>query len=420
VDPVVAGALDRAINGKDVSAREAVELFNSNGIEMNLIVLVADELRRQTVGDIVTYVINRNINFSNVCIKRCGFCAFSRDYRTDEGYFLPVDEIVGRAKEAWKLGATEICIQAGLPPKMDGHFYVDICNAVKKELPDIHIHAFSPEEVLYGSTRSEIPVQEYLKMLKDAGVGSLPGTAAEILDQGIRDLISPGRIAVEDWIRIIKLAHSMNIPTTSTIMYGHVETAVHLANHLALIRKIQSETHGFTEFVPLSFVHNEAPMYNSAKISHLRAGPSGNEIIKVHSISRIMLNKYINNIQVSWVKEGMRMSQILLAAGANDLGGTLINESISNAAGSRYGQMVKPKHMRTIIRSCGRLPAQRSTTYRLLQIYPNDGRMEQDSELDKIDPAQFGSYNELIKLDKFRYYRSDKSSNNSAGQVNRK
>ena len=400
-DPIVADALDRTLSGKDISVEHAVELLNCNGIEMNLVVLVADELRRQAVGDTVTYVINRNINFSNVCIKRCGFCAFSRDYRTDEGYFLPIEEIVRRAKEAWRLGATEICIQAGLPPKIDGHFYIDICNSIKKELPDIHIHAFSPEEVLYGSVRSEIPVEEYLKMLKDAGVGSLPGTAAEILDQNIRDIISPGRITAEDWIRIVKIAHSINIPTTSTIMYGHIENSVHQANHLALIRNIQSQTHGFTEFVPLSFVHTEAPIYNNNKIPHIRAGATGNEIIKMHAVSRIMLNNHIKNLQVSWVKEGMRMSQILLAAGANDLGGTLINESISNAAGSQYGQMVKPKDLRSIIRSSSRVPAQRSTTYQLLKVYPKE--TEHESDLDKADPSQFGSYSELIKLDKFRY-----------------
>ena len=204
IDPVVASALDRALSDKDVSVEQATELFDSNGIEMNTLVLVADELRRRSVGNTVTYVINRNINFTNVCIKRCGFCAFSRDFREEEGYFLPIEEIVRRAKEAWKLGATEVCIQAGLPPKMDGHLYIDICNAIKKELPDIHIHAFSPEEVLYGAVRSQIPVEEYLKTLKEAGVGSLPGTAAEILDQRMRDLISPGRITVEDWIKIMK------------------------------------------------------------------------------------------------------------------------------------------------------------------------------------------------------------------------
>jgi 5-amino-6-(D-ribitylamino)uracil---L-tyrosine 4-hydroxyphenyl transferase len=402
IDPIVASALDRALSDKDVSVEQATELFDSNGIEMNTLVLVADELRRRSVGNTVTYVINRNINFTNVCIKRCGFCAFSRDFREEEGYFLPIEEIVRRAKEAWKLGATEVCIQAGLPPKMDGHLYIDICDAIKKELPDIHIHAFSPEEVLYGAVRSQIPVEEYLKTLKEAGVGSLPGTAAEILDQRMRDLISPGRITVEDWIKIIKLAHSMEIPTTSTIMYGHIESSAHKANHLALIRKIQSETHGFTEFVPLSFVHTEAPMYNHAIIPNLRPGANGNEVVKMHAVSRIMLHKYINNIQVSWVKEGTRMSQVLLGAGVNDFGGTLVNESISTSAGSRYGQLLKPREIRSIIRSCDRLPAQRSTTYRLIKVYSNE-EYEEPEELDKVDDTQFGSYNELIKLDKFRY-----------------
>jgi FO synthase subunit 2 len=259
-DPVVASALDKALSAKDISVDEAVELFDSTGLELNLSVMVADELRKRTVGDYATYVVNRNINFTNVCIKQCGFCAFSRDFREEEGYFLPTEEIVRRAQEAASFGATEVCIQAGLPPKMDGRIYIDICKAVKKELPDIHIHAFSPEEVMYGAVRSETSVPEYLKMLKEAGVGSLPGTAAEILDQNLRDMISPGRISVKDWITVIKQAHALRIPTTSTVMYGHVETSRHKAEHIDLLRNIQKETHGFTEFVPLSFVHTEAPM----------------------------------------------------------------------------------------------------------------------------------------------------------------
>ena len=413
IDPVISSTLDRALGDKEISEDQAVELFDSNGTEMNVIVLVANELRRRTVGNNVTYVINRNINFTNVCIKRCGFCAFSRDFREEEGYFLPIEEIVKRAKEASELGATEICIQAGLPPKMEGHLYIDICNAVKKELPNIHIHAFSPEEILYGAIRSELPVEEYLKMLKEAGIGSLPGTAAEILDQELRDIISPGRISSKDWINIIKLAHSMQIPTTSTIMYGHVESSLHKAKHLALIRSIQKETCGFTEFVPLSFVHSEAPMYNHNIIPNIRPGADGNEVIKMHAVSRIMLHGHINNIQVSWVKEGPRMSQLLLAAGVNDFGGTLINESISTAAGAQYGQLMKPKQIRSIIRSAGRIPAQRSTTYRLLKVYDveEDYQNYSDNELDKADPREFGSYQELIKLDTFRYRDQNKNSN---------
>jgi FO synthase subunit 2 len=406
-DPVVAAALDRALSSKDISTDEAVALFDSTGLEMNLAVAVADELRRRTVGDNVTYVVNRNINFTNVCIKQCGFCAFSRDFREEEGYFLPTEEIVKRAQEAAGLGATEVCIQAGLPPKMDGHLYADICRAVKKELPDMHIHAFSPEEVLYGAIRSETPVPEYLKILKEAGVGSLPGTAAEILDQDIRDTISPGRISVKDWVSIIKQAHTLSIPTTSTIMYGHVETSRHKADHIALLREIQKETHGFTEFVPLSFVHTEAPMYSHGMAPNIRPGADGNEVIKMHAVARIMLNNHIPNIQVSWVKEGARMSQLLLSAGVNDFGGTLINESISTAAGAQHGQLMKPKEIRQLIRSAGRTPAQRSTTYRTLKVFA-DEKDDQDLALDSADAAQFGSYHQLIKLDKFRYRDSKK------------
>jgi 5-amino-6-(D-ribitylamino)uracil---L-tyrosine 4-hydroxyphenyl transferase len=401
-DPVVAAALDRALAGKDISVDEAIALFDSTGLEMNLAVTVADELRRRAVGDNVTYVVNRNINFTNVCIKQCGFCAFSRDFREEEGYFLPTEEIVKRAQEAAGLGATEVCIQAGLPPKMDGHLYADICKAVKKELPGMHIHAFSPEEVMYGAIRSETPVPEYLKVLKEAGVGSLPGTAAEILDQSLRDVISPGRISAQDWVTVIKQAHALGIPTTSTIMYGHVETSRHKAEHIALLREIQKETHGFTEFVPLSFVHTEAPMYSHGTVPNIRPGADGNEVIKMHAVARIMLNDHIPNIQVSWVKEGARMSQLLLAAGVNDFGGTLINESISTAAGAQHGQLMKPKEIRQLIRSAGRTPAQRSTTYRTLKVF-SDEKEDQESALDSADASQFGSYQQLIKLDKFRY-----------------
>jgi 5-amino-6-(D-ribitylamino)uracil---L-tyrosine 4-hydroxyphenyl transferase len=401
-DPVVAAALDRALSGKDITVDEAIALFDSTGLEMNLAVTVADELRRRAVGDNVTYVVNRNINFTNVCIKQCGFCAFSRDFREEEGYFLPTEEIVKRAQEAAGLGATEVCIQAGLPPKMDGHLYADICKAVKKELPGMHIHAFSPEEVMYGAIRSETPVPEYLKVLKEAGVGSLPGTAAEILDQSLRDVISPGRISAQDWVTVIRQAHALGIPTTSTIMYGHVETSRHKAEHIALLREIQKETHGFTEFVPLSFVHTEAPMYSHGTVPNIRPGADGNEVIKMHAVARIMLNNHIPNIQVSWVKEGARMSQLLLAAGVNDFGGTLINESISTAAGAQHGQLMKPKEIRQLIRSAGRTPAQRSTTYRTLKVF-SDEKEDQESALDSADASQFGSYHQLIKLDKFRY-----------------
>lgn len=402
IDPVVSDILSRSLDSKNISTKQAVELFNTKGTEMIMTAMVADLLRRRNVGKKVTYVINRNINFTNVCVKRCGFCAYSRDFRNEESYFLPVSEVVRRSKEAWELGATEICIQAGLPPRMDGFLYIDICKAIKKELPNIHIHAFSPEEILYGSCRSGLSIREYLSMLKESGLGSLPGTAAEILDQDLRDLISPGRISVADWINVITTAHKLKIPTTSTIMYGHIETSENKAKHLELIRSIQKQTNGFTEFVPLSFVHKEAPMYHNNLVKGISPGPTGHEVIKMHAISRIMLNNFINNIQVSWVKEGAKMSQILLEAGVNDFGGTLINESISTSAGSGFGQIMKPKEIRSIITSAGRVPAQRNSVYGIIKVF--DGKDNEDeSLLDMAETSQFGSYHELIKLDKFRY-----------------
>ena len=405
LDPVISDILNQSLDSKNISIKHAIELLRTTGTEMIMTAMVADNLRRKAVGDNVTFVINRNINFTNVCIKRCGFCAYSRDFRNEESYFLPTEEVVRRAKEAWNLGATEICIQAGLPPKMDGFLYVDICKAIKKELPNIHIHAFSPEEIMYGSYRSGLSVKEYLRMLKESGLGSLPGTAAEILDQDVRDLISPGRITVADWLNVITTAHKLKIPTTSTIMYGHVETMEDRAKHLDLLRSIQKQTNGFTEFVPLSFVHKEAPMYNHNLVKGITPGPTGQDVIKMHAVSRIMLNNFINNIQVSWVKEGAKMAQLLLEAGVNDFGGTLINESISTSAGSEFGQLMRPKEIRSVIQSAGRIPAQRNSVYGIIKVYDgiND---ENESLLDSAETTQFGSYHELIKLDKFRYKRT--------------
>ncbi|TLY07058.1 MAG: 7,8-didemethyl-8-hydroxy-5-deazariboflavin synthase subunit CofH [Thaumarchaeota archaeon] len=401
IDPLIAKTLDRALSEKEISVSEASKLFYAKGIDFHLIGMVADELRKRKVGDVVTYVVNRNINFTNVCIKQCGFCAFSRDFREEEGYFLPIEEIVRRAKEARALGATEVCVQAGLPPHMDKRMYENICRAIKKEAGDIHIHGFSPEEVLYGATLSNLSIKEYLTRLKDAGVNSLPGTAAEILDQGLRDKISPGRISVKKWIEVIKTAHRIGIPSTSTIMFGHLETPEDRAKHIDLIRNIQKETGGFTEFVPLNFIHSEAPMHTKNLHPNLKNGADGQDVLLMHAVSRIMLNNYINNIQTSWVKEGSNLAQLLLSWGANDFGGTLINESISTAAGAKYGQLLKPREIRRLIRQVDRIPAQRTTSYKIIKTFGSD---EYEDPLDEIqDTAQFGSYHELIKLDRYRY-----------------
>ncbi|RMW37655.1 MAG: 7,8-didemethyl-8-hydroxy-5-deazariboflavin synthase subunit CofH [Nitrosopumilus sp.] len=401
-DPVVSEILNNALSEKEITAKEGLELYNTAGIDFHIVGLVADELRRRRVGDIVSYVVNRNINFTNVCIKQCGFCAFSRDFREEEGYFLPTEEIVRRTKEAHQLGATEVCVQAGLPPDMEGHVYENICREIKKEVPDIHIHGFSPEEILYGATRSGVEIEEFLKRMKEAGVDTLPGTSAEILDQELRDKISPGRISVKDWERVIKNAHKMGINTTSTMMFGHLESHEDRVKHIEKLRDIQKETGGFTEFVPLNFIHTEAPMYKHQLHEGIKQGGSGNDVLLTHAIARIMLNNHINNIQMSWVKEGQKMSQLLLMWGANDFGGTLINESISTSAGSEHGQLLKPKEIRRMIREIKRIPAERNTKYKILKKF--DDGLEPDDELDKVtNTSQFGSYTELIKINKFNY-----------------
>jgi len=415
VTPETSAVLDRALSGADITPEEAVVLFAAEGQDYHALVTTADELRRRTVGDIVTYVVNRNINFTNVCIKGCGFCAFSRDFREEEGYLLPPEEIVRRAKEAWDYGATEVCVQAGLPPKMEGDLYIRLCEAIKKELPDMHIHGFSPEEVLYGAIRSETTIRSYLTELKAAGVGSLPGTSAEVLDQDLRDKISPGRITVDKWTEVITTAHELGIPTTSTVMFGYLETPTQLAKHMDLIRGIQQQTGGITEFVPLSFVHTEAPMFMKGLVENVRSGPTGIDVIKMHAIARIMLNNWIPNIQASWVKEGPRMSQLLLTAGVNDLGGTLINESISTAAGAQHGQLMRPSEFRQMIREAGRIPAERYTTYKTRRLFSDS-----DQELDPLDLVGdnveeiFGSYKRLVKLDTYRFEHPNQVSSSKA------
>jgi 7,8-didemethyl-8-hydroxy-5-deazariboflavin synthase CofH subunit len=406
VDSGVAHVLDRALAGEDISVEEGTSLLEAQGsANMNAIVLAADDLRRRTVGDVVTYIINRNINFTNVCIKHCTFCAFSRSHREEEAYYLPVEEIVRRAREAWELGATEVCIQAGLPPKMKGDYYLELTRAIKKELPEIHIHGFSPEEVLYGAIRSRCTIREYLVGLKDAGVGTLPGTSAEVLDQEVRDLISPGRITKDQWVEVVTTAHELGIRTTSTIMYGHVESARHVAAHLGLLRDIQKQTGGFTEFVPLGFVHTEAPMHGKSLVENVRPGATGAEVLKTYAVSRLMLNNWIPNLQVSWVKEGPKLSQILLNAGGNDFMGTLMNESISTSAGATYGQCMKPREMRRLIRDAGRIPAERTTTYGIRRQFGP----EEDDHYDPLDLVEgeaeetFGSYARLTHSPDYKF-----------------
>jgi 7,8-didemethyl-8-hydroxy-5-deazariboflavin synthase CofH subunit len=395
----VDAVLDRAIAGRELTVEEAAKLFSAEGESLDRLLATADDLRRRRVGDRVTYVVNRNINFTNVCVKRCGFCAFSRGHRAEQGYFLPLEEVLRRAREAWELGATEVCIQAGLAPRMNGSFYIDLCAAIKREVPEIHVHAFSPEEVLYGATLSGRTIEEYLAALKDVGLGSLPGTSAEILDDRVRDVISPGRISTRDWIEVIRTAHRLGIPTTSTIMYGHVETALDRTKHLDLIRSIQKETGGITEFVPLSFIAAEAPMVKKSLVPGVPTSIPREDVLRMYAVSRLMLDPWITNIQAAWVKQGPQLAKDTLAAGASDFGGTLMNESISTSAGAPHGQHLHPAEIRSWIRAAGRIPAERSTTYKTLRVFEEEPVEPEVTWNDE----RFGTYATLTASSEFRF-----------------
>jgi 7,8-didemethyl-8-hydroxy-5-deazariboflavin synthase CofH subunit len=395
----IAAILQRAASGCELSVEEGAALFAAEGEDLQRLIAAADRLRTQRCGNRVGYVVNRNINFTNVCVKRCGFCAFSRGHRAEEGYFLPLDEVLRRVQEAKELGATEVCIQAGLPPRIPGSFYVDLCAAIKRKFPEIHVHAFSPEEVLYGATLSGSTVSAYLARLKDVGLGSLPGTSAEILDDRVRDLISPGRITTRDWIEVIRSAHQLGIRTTVTIMYGHVETPQDLARHIDLIRGIQKETHGFTEFVPLSFIAAEAPMVRKSLVAGVRETVTRQDVLRMYATARLMLDPWITNVQATWVKQGPQLAQECLTAGANDFGGTLMNESISTSAGAAHGQFLQPVEMRKWIRQAGRIPVQRSTTYQTLQVFEQEPAEPEAA----WSEDRFGSYDQLIASEEFRF-----------------
>lgn len=397
--------LERSLEGDEVSVADGVVLSDARGADLHALCLVADELRRRQVGERVTYVVNRNINFTNVCIKNCKFCAFARTVRSEQGYFLPHEEVARRVQQAWEMGATEVCLQAGLSPNLTGESYVELCRVVKEAAPEIHIHAFSPEEVKFGASLRRVPYSEYLAELKDAGLGSLPGTSAEILDDRLRKTISPTRITTQEWLAIVTAAHRLGIPTTSTMMFGHVETIEDRMRHMDLLRRVQRETGGITEFVPLSFVHEESPLFAKSEVSGVRPGPTGDEVLRLYAIARLMLGHDIPNLQASWVKEGLRTSQLLLSCGVNDLGGTLMNESISTAAGARHGQLMTPATLRRVIRDAGRQPVQRDTVYRIVREFGKTPDQDPREPLDGIVDADavFGSYDTLTKDPRFRY-----------------
>ena len=356
--------IDKALAGKRLEEAELVALFNARGADCGLTLAAADDLRRAVNGDTVTYVVNRNINYTNICYFGCGFCAFSKgrvaENLRERGYNLPLDEVQARAREAWRRGATEVCLQGGIHPDYTGATYLAIVRAVKQAQPDLHVHAFSPLEILHGAQTLGLSLESYLLELKQAGLGTLPGTAAEILDDEVRRILCPDKLTTAEWLKVVKTAHQVGLRTTATIMFGHVDGPVNWARHLLRLRALQEETGGITEFVPLPFVCQEAPLYRRGRA---RKGPTFRETALMHAVSRLALHPHVSNIQASWVKLGPEGVRACLDVGVNDLGGTLMNESISRAAGAVHGQEFTVAALRQLILSAGRTPRQRTTTY---------------------------------------------------------
>ena len=360
-------AIGKAVAGERLDEAEIVELFNARGADEDAVIRAADNLRRTMNGDTVSYVVNRNINYTNICYFGCGFCAFSKgrvaENLRERGYDLPLEEIRARVSEARQRGATEVCLQGGIHPDYTGATYLAIVRAVKEAQPDMHVHAFSPLEIRQGAQTLGLPLRDYLGQLKQAGLGTLPGTAAEILDDEIRQVICPDKLNTAEWLEVMSTAHSLGLNSTATIMFGHVDGPLNWARHLLRIRDLQEQTGGFTEFVPLPFVHMEAPMYRKGRA---RKGPTFREAILMHAVARLVLHPHITNIQASWVKLGMDGLRACLDAGVNDVGGTLMNESISRAAGASHGQEFTVAGMRELITAAGRIPQQRTTRYEFI------------------------------------------------------
>ncbi len=365
----LAPILERSLEGRRPTTPEVEALFGARGDQVDAIAYVADRLREQAVGDTVTYVVNRNINYTNLCYFKCGFCAFSKGPKSlnlrGEPYLMGIDEIVGNAREAWARGATEVTLQGGIHPDFTGNFYVDVVRSIKAELPDMHIHGFTPLEVWQGAHTLGIPVRQFLEELKEAGLGTLPGTAAEILDDEVRTHLCPDKIRTSQWAEVMITAHELGLRATSTIMFGHIDHPRSWAKHLDVIIKIQQRTGGFTEMVPLPFVHMGSPIFLRGRA---RPGPTWDEVVLIHAVSRIALDGLVPNIQASWVKLGLDGGRRLLDAGCNDLGGTLMGEIITRSAGAEHGQEVTPQQFREAIEAAGRSPALRNTTYEILEL----------------------------------------------------
>ncbi|HET6690599.1 MAG TPA: 5-amino-6-(D-ribitylamino)uracil--L-tyrosine 4-hydroxyphenyl transferase CofH [Miltoncostaeaceae bacterium] len=368
LDPDLAGILERSLADAPPRVAEIERLFRARGHEVEAVAKVADTLRRRRRGDVVTYVVNRNINYTNQCYFRCGFCGFSRGPKSmnlrGDPYILNVHEVVHRSVEAWERGATEVCLQGGIHPDFTGDFYAGVLEAIKQRLPEMHVHGFTPLEVWQGARTLGVSVREFLTRLRDAGLGTLPGTAAEILDDRVREHLCPDKVRTAEWAEVMITAHELGLRATTTMMMGHIDGPRSWANHLEVLRQIQRRTGGFTEFVPLPFVHMGSPIFLQGKA---RPGPTWDEVVLVHAVGRIALDGLIDNIQASWVKLGLDGGQRLLEAGCNDFGGTLMDENISRASGAAHGQLATPEELEAAIRGAGRVPARRNTVYDLIE-----------------------------------------------------
>lgn len=362
----VAGVLERALEGRELSCEDGRTLLATHGGDLGALLRTADHIRQEDVGPVVTYVVNRNINFTNVCFVGCRFCAFARHRKDEDARTDTHEELLAKVQEAIDRGATEICMQGGINAEMESHGYRDLLVAIKGRFPQIHIHAFSPMEIMYGSRRTGMPYREYIAMLKEAGLGTIPGTAAEILDDDVREILSHKKVDVATWVEIISTAHELGIRTSSTIMYGHLETPDHIVRHVDLLRSIQKRTGGFTEFVPLRFIHTNTELYRDGHVGE--PPPKGEVDLRMYAFSRLMLRGLIDNLQTSWVKLGTDLAKLSLAAGCNDFGGTLMEEQISKSAGADAGEFLPVEDIRDLIREMGRIPAERNTTYSTIRL----------------------------------------------------
>jgi FO synthase len=392
VDPEVGRCLDAALDGRELSSAEAARLLRAQGADLAALLRAADVARKADNGDDVSYVVNRNMNFTNVCYVGCSFCGFSRHKDDADAYDHPMEVMLGKARDAVARGATEVCIQGGIHPGKDHTHYREILETIKGGFPELHIHAFSPEEIDFGHRKSGMPLAEYLRWLVDAGLGTMPGTAAEILDDSVRQVLSPRKLSKDRWVEIVRTAHSIGLRSTSTLMYGHIENEWHVANHLALLRDLQKDTGGFTEFVPLGFIHERNLLYQQLGA---RPGSSAPEDLRLVAVARLFLRPWITNVQVSWVKMGPKLAQTGLLAGANDFGGTLMEESISRESGADFGENLPAEDIRRLIREVGRVPVERSTSYAIRRRFDDPAldppSLEPDRRAELAGPGRWRS-----------------------------